>query len=67
MDCGSLVSEYYDLVTLGGRIPKQIVLLSLFCLSVVAGWEGWRRTRMFPGVIVLGGAPFLLFLIALVC
>lgn len=67
MDFGSLVSDYCDVVTLGGRTPKRFFLFSPFCLVLVMGWTGWRHTGRIAGVIVLGGVPLLLFLAALVC
>ena len=67
MDLVSVVGTYCEIITIGGQTPKRIVLLALFCLVLVLGWVGWEHTGRIAGVIVPGGVPFLLFLIALVC
>ena len=67
MDLGPAVGAYCEIITAGGQTPKRIVLFALLCLALVLGWAGWDYTGKIPGVIVLGGVPFLLFLVALVC
>ena len=67
MDLGSVVGAYCEIITVGGQTPKRIVLFALLCLVLVTGWVRWEHTGRMPGVIVLGGVPFLLFLAALVC